>query len=219
MLVAIEGIDGSGKGTQAALLRDRVAATGRSVELFSFPRYSQTRFGKLIGDFLNGRFGSLEDVSPFLASLLYSGDRFESAGVLREAMEQNDVVICDRFVASNVAHQGAKLMGREREELIEWVHHLEHEIYNLPRPDVVVLLSLTATRAQELIAKKSQRDYTDKAADLQEADVEYLHQVAELYRDLANRNDAWRTVDVERDNVLRSIDEVAADVFAAVNLR
>ena len=87
-LIAIEGIDGSGKGTQAAILVDRLRAAGRRCELLSFPRYRETKFGSKIGDFLNGRFGQLDQVSPFLVSLLFAGDRFESKRVLIRALAE-----------------------------------------------------------------------------------------------------------------------------------
>ena len=100
-LIVIEGIDGSGKGTQAKALTDRLNDAGRRAELLSFPRYRETLFGHAIGDFLNGRFGQLNEVHPFLASVLYAADRYESKAVLLKALEQNEVVICDRYVPSN----------------------------------------------------------------------------------------------------------------------
>ena len=73
MLIAIEGIDGSGKGTQARRLVDQLASEDVTTALLSFPRYDDTRFGSLIGDYLNGRYGNLEQVHPMLASLLFAG--------------------------------------------------------------------------------------------------------------------------------------------------
>ncbi len=216
MLIAIEGIDGSGKGTQAAGLRDRLRAEGVTVDLLSFPRYDATRFGKAIGDFLNGRFGSLDAVHPLLASLLYAGDRFESRDVLRAALESNDAVVLDRYVASNIAHQGAKLQGGERAELMDWIETVEFEIFRLPRPDLVILLDLPAAKAQELIAKKSARSYTDKAADLHEADGGYLAAVREVYRELAGRQPGWRIVSCLRDDVLKSIENIGAEISEIV---
>src|SRR5579872_3745025 len=111
MLIDIEGIDGSGKGTQARLLTDRLLASGVSATLVSFPRYDATLFGKAVGEFLNGEFGSLDTVHPFLVSLLFAGDRFESKAYLLEAMRTSQIVVLDRYVPSNVAHQAAKLDG------------------------------------------------------------------------------------------------------------
>ena len=156
-LIAIEGIDGSGKGTQAARLREALAARGLKAALISFPRYQETFFGGRIGDFLNGRFGSLEEVHPFLAATLFAGDRLESRRMLLDALAANDVVVLDRYVASNIAHQAGKRDGAERQELTEWILKVEFEVNQLPKPDLAIVLDLPATRAQELIAKKIAR--------------------------------------------------------------
>lgn len=216
MLVAIEGIDGSGKGTQAGRLCERLKSSGAAVELLSFPRYTATRFGKAIGEFLNGRFGSLGEVHPMLASLLYAGDRFESRDVLRKSIQTHDVVVLDRYVASNIAHQGAKLQGAEREELTKWVETVEFEIFELPKPDLVILLDLPAATAQTLIAKKSARTYTDKKADLQEADGSYLAQVGEVYRQLAVDGPRWKIVPCLKGGSLRTIEEIGEEIFDIV---
>ena len=214
-LIAIEGIDGSGKGTQSRLLVDALHAAGRRAALLSFPRYSETFFGARIGDFLNGRFGSLEAVDPFLASLLFAGDRLESKPVLEAALAANDVVVLDRYVASNVAHQGAKREGGERTELIRRIEHVEFALHALPRPDVTVWLDLPVPLAVRLIAAKSRRDYTEKAADLQEADAEYLQRVAAVYAELA-KGDGWVRVPCSAGGEVRSVGAIAREVREAV---
>ncbi|MFO0917861.1 MAG: hypothetical protein U0872_06040 [Planctomycetaceae bacterium] len=98
-LIVLEGIDGSGKGTQAEQLRRHLNEAGMRCALISFPRYQQTAFGRQIGRFLNGEFGSLEQVDPLLASLLFAGDRYESRGLLLESLAEHDVVVCDRYIA------------------------------------------------------------------------------------------------------------------------
>lgn len=216
-LIAIEGIDGSGKGTQAILLIQRLAASGKSVTLFSFPRYAETAFGKQIGRFLNGEFGRLDQVEPLLASLLFAGDRFESKELLSAALDTHDLVVCDRYVASNIAHQAAKRTGAARRELMAWIEHLEYSIYGLPRPHLTIGLELSVPEAQRLIALKARRQYTDKAADLQEADGDYLEQVRQVYVELAKRDPAWRRISCLSSAGLRPIDEIAAEIFQAVS--
>jgi len=213
LLVVIEGIDGSGKGTQAARLCRRIVESGMSATLISFPRYEATLFGRSIGDFLNGRFGTLEQVSPFLASLLYAGDRFESRTLLAESLSTHDVVVLDRYVASNVAHQGSKCSGNERQELIDWISRIEYEIFALPRPDLTFLLDLPARHAQELIARKQARSYTDRKADLQEADARYLEEVRKVYLELAGSEPNWQTVDCRTNSVIRSIEEIGDEIW------
>jgi dTMP kinase len=218
-LIAIEGIDGSGKGTQAARLREGLERAGTSVALLSFPRYEATLFGRAIGDYLNGRFGSLDGVSPFLASLLFAGDRFESRELLHEAIAEHDVVVLDRYVASNVAHQGAKLTGDERGELVEWILRVEHEVFGLPRADLVLLLDLPVEAARRQVARKAARSYTEREADLHEADAAYLSNVRESYRELAAADPNWTTIDCTRGDGVRSIDDVAAEILAVVQER
>jgi dTMP kinase len=121
LLVVIEGIDGSGTGTQASRLRERLEQRGLRVGLLSFPRYSETFFGQRIGDFLNRKFGELHEVDPFLAALLYAGDRLESKAELNRQLASSDVLILDRYVPSNIAHQAGKRTGAERRQLAEWI--------------------------------------------------------------------------------------------------
>jgi len=216
VLIAIEGIDGSGKGTQAQRLCEWLPTQRKTTALVSFPRYSETHFGATIGRFLNGEFGELAQVDPLLAATLYAADRFESKGHVHELLTKYDVVVADRYVASNMAHQGAKMSGEERARLHEWIARTEFEVFNLPRADLVIHLDLPAKTAQELIARKSKRDYTDKAADLQEADREYLASVRHSYLDLAATDDSWQTVSLLDGERLKSIEEVGGEISALV---
>lgn len=219
LFVAIEGIDGSGKGTHATRLCERLTAAGKSVSLISFPRYSETFFGRLVGEFLNGAYGTLEQVHPQLVSLLFAGDRFESRGMLLKALETQDVVVCDRYVPSNVAHQASKRTGAEREELSRRILQIEYEIFGLPRPDLVLLLDMPAEKAQELVAKKAARSYTTQKADIQEADGGYLRGVREVYLALARSEPNWQVVTGCQDAELRTVEEISGDVWQVVSQR
>ena len=215
-LIVIEGIDGSGKGTQALQLTERLTAAGRRVQLLSFPRYRETLFGHAIGDFLNGRFGQLNEVHPFLASVLYAADRYESKSVLVDAIQSSDIVVCDRYVPSNLAHQGAKLDGAERDELLRTIERIEFDVFALPRPSLVVLLDVPVEIAQRNIAAKKPRNYTDKAADLQEADAEYLQRVRDVYLQLAASEVNWQRVESVRNGEQRPIAEISDDIFGRI---
>ena len=219
-LIVIEGIDGSGKGTQAARLVKRLEHQHRQVQLLSFPRYSDTFFGEAIGRFLNGQFGELNNVHPALVSLLYAGDRFESKAVIETAQSSAEVIVCDRYVPSNLAHQGGRLQGSERRNLVQWIERLEYELYQLPRPDLVIVFDLPVPLAQELIARKSKRAYTDRAADIQEADSRYLEQVRETYHELAHTNrETWAMIPCYQGDEIRALDEIEQDVWNLVRER
>jgi dTMP kinase len=216
MLIDIEGIDGSGKGTQARLLCDRLTRAGVPATLISFPRYQETLFGRAVGEFLNGKYGSLAAVHPFLVSLLFAGDRYESKPFLLEAMQKNDVVVLDRYVPSNVAHQASKLEGAARTDLTTRILEIEYTIFGLPRPDIVLLLDLPVSVAQELIARKGTRQYTERKADIQEADPRYLDGVRAVYHELATSDPHWMTIACCEGTRLRSVDEIAEVVWQAV---
>jgi dTMP kinase len=214
-LIAIEGIDGAGKGTQASRLKESLVSRGLKAAVLQFPRYSATSFGAAIGDFLNGRFGSLAEVHPQLAAVLYAGDRFESRGLLLELMQQNDVVVLDRFVGSNLAHQASRLAGAERQSLIEWIERVEFGVFQLPRPDLTVLIDMSSQMSRELVSRKGQRDYTEREADLQESDLPYLERVRRCYLTLSSGREDWCTVHgLDADGRLRTIDDVASEILA-----
>lgn len=215
MLIAFEGIDGSGKGTQAARLCQRVRESGRSCEIIAFPQYEQNSFGQAIGRFLNGEFGAINKVHPLLAAALYAADRYETRQRMLSLIDQNDVVIFDRYSASNIAHQAGKLQGAARQELRDWITKVERDVFELPRLDLNILLDVPAETAQELVLKKKPRGYTDRATDLHESDLEYLRTVRSLYLDLAREAD-WQTVAVTNDSGLRSVDEIAAEIWSIV---
>jgi dTMP kinase len=216
--VAIEGIDGSGKGTQAALLVEAARRAGHEVASFSFPLYDGNPFSVAVSDYLNGAFGTVDQVHPELSGLLYACDRFHARPALEQAIAEHDLVVCDRYVASNLAHQGAKLAGADRQRLLDWLVAVEFGEFGLPRPDLVVLLDLPPALAQTLVGRKAARSYTAMAADIHEDARDHLASAREVYLELAERDpDVWRTVAVRDDQGgIRTPEDVAAEVWAAV---
>jgi dTMP kinase len=219
LLLAMEGIDGAGKGTQAARLGDAAAAAGYRVASFSFPRYDDNPFSRAVGAYLNGELGGLDEVHPALAALLYACDRFDARPELLAALATNDLVVCDRYVASNLAHQGAKLDGEPRARLLEWVVEVEYGEFELPRPDLVVLLDAPAALARELVARKGARAYTTLEADIHESDAGHGAVSRSIYLELAQR-EGWLVVPAaSADGSLRDVDEISSEIWAALEPR
>jgi dTMP kinase len=216
MLVALEGIDGSGKGTQAALLVDRARAEGLTAELLAFPVYGGF-FGAEIARYLNGEFGDVWSVHPRLAAGLYAGDRFESRERLWRLREAVDLVICDRYTPSNQAHQAVKLPQSERAAFFAWLEALEHEVFGIPRPDRVVLLDLEPGTAAGMVLRKDARAYTDRKADIHEADTAYLEQVHAAYRELS-AGAGWSVIDCAPDGVVRAVSDIHDEIWAGLAL-
>jgi dTMP kinase len=217
-LIAIEGIDGSGKRTQMDLLHGAIAAGegGHSVYSTGFPQYDSW-FGKMVGQFLNGELGPLEAVDPHFTALLYAGDRFEAKPKIEAALNEGKIVLIDRYIGSNLAHQTARVVPEKRDEFRRWIEHLEYGIYELPREDLVLYLRVPPTEAQKLVAQKSKRSYTDAKQDLQEASLRHLQDAAAMYDQLA-RNAPWVTIECfdATSGSMRSVKEIAREVSAAV---
>ena len=216
LLLAIEGIDGAGKGTQAARLAETAGAQGRRVASFSFPLYDDNPFSRAVGDYLNGEFGTADEVHPELAALLYAGDRFHARPRIVAALEEHDLVVCDRYVASNQAHQGAKLAGNARRRLLDWLEEVEFGEFALPRPQLVILLDAPVALARRLVGRKAARGYTTLEADIHEADAVHSSATREVYLELAER-DGWRVVSTAADDgAARDVDDIAAEIWSAV---
>lgn len=215
-LIALEGIDGSGKGTQVALLEKALVAQGHAVYSIGFPQYDSW-FGKMVGQFLNGDLGALETVDPHFTAMLYAGDRFEAKPCLEAAFREGKVVLADRYIGSNLAHQTARAASASRADFVAWIEHLEYNIYNLPRETLVLYLQLPPREAQNLVSRKSARTYTADKRDIQEASIRHLEEATSMYDQLARRPN-WATIkcfDAER-SAIRSQAEIAADILAAV---
>ncbi len=215
-LIAIEGIDGSGKHTQAKLLEHSLRSSGFSVYSTGFPQYDSW-FGQMVGKFLNGDFGPLESLDPHFTALLYAGDRFEAKSQLESSLAEGKVVLVDRYVASNLAHQVARAPAENRAELLRWIEHLEYSIYGLPREHLILYLRVPPREAQSLVALKPKRSYTSARHDIQETNLRHLEDAAEMY-DMLSRARPWATIqcfDAER-NSIRLPEEISKEVLEAV---
>ncbi len=213
-LLAIEGADGAGKATVSAAVVERLRAEGRRAELVSFPRYAETAGGHVLGDYLAGRLPRA--VSPQAAAVLYALDRFESRAHVADVAAANDVVVFDRYVASNMAYQGAQVPPGEAQALMAWIATLECGQFALPAPDLSVYLDTPAQVARGLILKKRRRSYTDEAFDAYEADAALQARVRENYAEMAAAGllGRWATVATTVEGESRRPGEIAAEVVA-----
>jgi dTMP kinase len=190
LLVAFEGLDQSGKQTQADLLRDRLISNGRLVRVLSFPDY-QTVIGAEIGRALRGG----RDYGADVMQLLYVANRYEFKGEILRAREGGTIVVCDRYLASSIAYGEAQ--GLEA----EWLTDIQKY---LPQPDITFLLDI----APEVSARRKTAD-----RDKYERDLSMLGRVRDSYLRQAAQS-GWVRLDASRDKT-----EIASDVFTSVRSR
>ncbi|MHB8412451.1 MAG: dTMP kinase [Candidatus Acidiferrales bacterium] len=191
--IALEGIDGSGKRTQLEMLSRALRERGVEHVTVSFPHYDGF-FGHMVARYLNGEFGGLAQVDAHFSALLYAGDRLENKTELEKNLAQGKMILADRYIGSNLAHQGARVPRRQLAKFLRWIEQLEYGVYSLPRENLVVYLRLPAAKAHVLIGKKNARGYTRRRRDLQEANMAHLKAAAYVYERLAKRPN-WRAVD------------------------
>lgn len=217
--IVLEGIDGSGKRTQLSALALTLSRRGVTFSQISFPNYSGF-FGKLVARFLNGDFGPLTAVDPHFSALLYAGDRLESKPAIEAALASGKAVLADRYIGSNLAHQGARAPREKRLEFLTWLKQLEYGVYGLPVEDLVVYLRVPVAEAHRLIGQKAARDYTKLRHDLQEADAAHLEAAAQVYDELA-RQPNWVKVECfdASAGALRAPAEIHEEILAAVDAR
>lgn len=216
-LIVLEGIDGSGKRTQLDLLGQAFTSRGIPFTQVGFPNY-EGFFGKMVAQFLNGEFGPLEAVDPHFSALLYAGDRLESKPGIESALSAGKCVLADRYIGSNLAHQGARVPPEKRTEFLAWLKRLEYEIYGLPAEDLVLYLRVPVDEAQRLVGQKAPRAYTDKRHDIQEADVKHLEAASRVYDELS-RERTWASIDCwdASANALRPPDSIHQEILAKVD--
>lgn len=194
-LIIIEGSDGAGKATQTALLKEQLESKDYRVETFSYPQYDKTFFGKEVAAYLNGEYGSKENIDPRMITMLYGLDRFETKTQLQTSLLRNDFVICDRYTPTAVAHMTAMVDPEKRPQLQEWIEHFEYRILKLPVPDQIFYLMLPHDLRDALVEQKEARSYTDKKKDLHEADSSYQRKVDNTFYSLAHDDhDLWTTI-------------------------
>lgn len=174
-LVVIEGLDGSGKATQAALLLDELRerfAGEKKVLKISFPDY-QNPSSTLVKLYLNGEIGSLDEVNPFAASSFYSLDRYISYKTIwGEDYRNGAVVVADRYTTSNLSYQMVKCPREEWLDYIRWLSEFEYGKLGLPQPGLVVYLDMHPEASRKLISARYSGD--ERKRDLHEADFDYL---------------------------------------------
>lgn len=209
LFLVIEGTDGSGKGTQFKLIKERLEKEGYDVATFDFPQYDNES-SYFVREYLNGKFGTAEQVGPYTASLFYALDRYQAAPYIREALAQGKIVLANRFTGSNMGHQGTKFdHPEERRGYYIWLDNLEFQMLGIPRPDRSIVLRVPAETAQQLVDQKESRSYTDKKRDIHEADLNHMQRAVAVYDELCQLfpRDFMR-IDCVRGETLMSIEAV-----------
>ena len=206
--IVFEGADGTGKTTQAKLLFNYLKKNQKNTVFLSFPNY-KSAWGEMIRRYLDGEFGDVNEVNPYLASMLYAGDRLLESERIKKWLGLGKLVVCDRYMASNIAHQVAKIKDQKLKiKYIKWLDGLEYNENKIPKPDLVILLTIPKNIAQKFMKRRIR--------DIHERNVAYQKKVAKAFFDLAGANKNWVVISNTKGGKLKKIDEVHKEIIDIV---
>lgn len=212
--LVIDGTDGSGKATQIDLMKIALTNLKVSHEIIDFPRYEDNLYGKLVGRYLKGEFGGLDQVSPYLASLAYAGDRMLAEPLMKKWLQQNKLVISNRYVPSSKAHQSAKLPKKEQASFMQWLDELEYRTNGIPREELVIFLYVPPQIGQKLVEQKESRSYMGgKGKDIHESNLQYQIDSSKLYLQQAKKEKHWVVIKCTKKGQMRSREEIHAEIM------
>lgn len=214
-IIVIEGTDCSGKQTQSQLLVERLNKEGIKCMTLSFPCYD-TPTGKIVGGAYLGKpeicesfFENAVKLDPKIACLYYAADRKYNIDKVLKYVNEGYYVILDRYVTSNLAHQGCKIENKdERFYMYQWIDKLEYWLLELPKPDKTIFLHVPYDFTKELEKNREFLDEHEKSPEhLKNAERAYV-ELSQLYN--------WNKIECIKDNKLRSIEDINNEIYKIV---
>ena len=217
--IVIDGVDGSGKGTQTRLLIKNLKSKGFEVVEYDFPRYGE-KSAVMVEEYLNGNLGSVNEVDSYQASVLYAVDRFAASKDMKNDLKQGKIIISNRYVSSNKIHQSSKIKDQKKlAEFLVWLEDLEYEKLKIPLPDKVVFLNMDYQIGRELVLKKEaeERKYLKgKKRDLHEENETHMKEAHQRACSLVKKYDDWVEIKCDEKGGPRSIDSIQEDLLKIV---
>jgi len=217
-VIAIEGIDGSGKSVQFARLKAAIEAMGHTVEAREYPVYS-SYFGSLVGEYLSGSGGVKADtVDAKSMALWFALDRWEDMKNHQDG--EYDYMLINRYVLSNGVYQSIRDIDLGKEDLVDWVFDLEYNHFGLPRADLFLFYDVATAQAGENVMKKGFRDYVGgEKKDVYESSGGIQERARAKYLETAQRRDDIAVIQCMGASGFRTIDDIAAETLAVLKER
>lgn len=217
MLIAIDGVDASGKQTQTERIYERLLAEGIRVRKISFPAYDKPS-SVLVKQYLNGEYGKkADDINAYAASMLFAADRFSTYRTdWRRDYNDGVIIIADRYVSSNMIHQAGKLEDiSEKNKFLDWIYDLEFNKLELPKPECTIFLDMPTEYGSKLMQNRSNKITGEMKKDIHEADNEYLKK---SYNNAfyISKKFGWEIVSCVKNGRIRTIDDINDEIYNIV---
>ena len=214
-IIAFEGIDGTGKGTQAQILYERLVSLDKHCLKISFPDY-ESFLGRQIGELLSGRSTTTAaTLDPKSMALWFAAERFHTFQGIN--LLDYDFIVLNRYVMSNVAYQSLKLEPSERAHFTRWVLELEYNLFGLPRPDVCFVFDADERLSASNVSRKGFREYTGNEPDIYERSITTQAGARQAYLELARQTDGAMLVECGNNSgSMLPASEIAEFVFKGI---
>jgi dTMP kinase len=217
-LIVIDGTDGSGKHTQTMLLKENLEKKGFLVKTIDFPQYG-LKSAAPTEEYLNGKYGNANQVTPYQASILYAVDRYAASFKIKQWLNEGKIVLCDRYVSANMGHQAGKIDNLdERDKFLDWLFDLEYNIFNIPKPDINIFLYLDPEIARKLAQENKSEKFTNnvKNNDIHEKDPEHMKKASESFLYVAKKYD-WIKIDCSsQEKNIKTRNEISVNILKKV---
>ncbi len=209
--IVLDGTDGTGKTTQVELLAKTLEESGYNQTIFDFPQYGQPS-ASMLEKYLRGEFGKLNAKA---SSILYAVDRFDASFKIREMIAGNNIVLTNRYVTSNAGHQGGKITDKhERINFYKWLNDLEFGTFQIPKPDLSIILHLPVEMSLELIKKGHEAKGTKP--DIHDNDIEHLRNAEQVYLEVAELFPNTHLIECSQNGRLLTPMEIHTQVWELV---
>lgn len=212
--ISIDGADGTGKQTQAKILAENLTKMGFEVETISFPQYGKKSAG-IAEEYLNGKYGGALDVNPYACSIFYAVDRFDAKKQIETWLSEGKIVISDRYVSANMGHQGAKIHKEEdRISFFKWLHNLEYDIFEIPKPDISIILNISREISQNLLNQLEAKKYLiNYSKDIHEGDLSHLKKASQIFYEIGKTFDEYIFIDCSPEDKLLPKEEISSLIW------
>lgn len=212
-LIVIDGGDGCGKNTQTLKLVERLEKEGKNVKYLTFPDYNKNT-SIFVKKYLNGDFGSREEVKPQVASLFFALDRYATINEWKSIFEDPEmIVICDRYVTSNMLYQMVRYENNDQQlAFLRWLETTEYDLLDLPVPDITLFLTLPLSVRKEMLETRTGKT-GGNTGDIHEKDLDYLRQIDDAQYKLVNKFNMIGIDCSTEDNKVKTIKEIHEIIY------
>jgi len=223
--IVFEGIDGSGKSTQTKLLSEYLKGQGYNTVKIDFPQHGEKSSG-LVDEYLTGKYGPADAVGPYRPSIFYACDRYDASFKIRQWLAEGKIVIADRYLASNIGHQGGKIKSKVAwKKYVRWLYNLEYKIFGIPKPNLTLILKTNPEFSMKLAGHITDQEKLAKRRAYLVGEKKDIHETDKSHLSNALRSFLWAAKEFPRDfkviecvknKQLLPLDEIAKIVIKTV---